>query len=181
MTAEKVFDYPKSEHLIARILELGSDVGDIVLDFHLGSGTTASAAHKMGRQYIGIEQMDYITAVTMPRLNKVIAGEQGGISKSVNWQGGGNFIYTELMQYNEAFIDQIQSAQSSDELLDIWRKMSKESFLNWYVKPESPEAAEADFIAIDSIEKQKHLLVELLDKNQLYVHFSEMGDENFQG
>ena len=176
----KVFDYPKSEHLIARILELGSDVGDIVLDFHLGSGTTASAAHKMGRQYIGIEQMDYITAVTMPRLNKVIAGEQGGISKSVNWQGGGNFIYTELMQYNEAFIDQIQSAQSSDELLDIWRKMSKESFLNWYVKPESPEAAEADFIAIDSIEKQKHLLVELLDKNQLYVHFSEMGDENFE-
>ena len=84
------------------------------------------------------------------------------------------------MQYNEAFIDQIQLAQSSDKLLDIWRKMSKESFLNWYVKPESPEAAEADFIAIDSIEKQKHLLVELLDKNQLYVHFSEMDDENFK-
>ena len=104
-----------------------------MLDFHLGSGTTASAAHKMGRQYIGIEQMDYITSVTGPRLDKVIAGEEGGISKSVNWQGGGNFIYCELMQYNEAFIDQIQSAQSSEELLGIWRKMSKESFLNWYV------------------------------------------------
>ena len=177
---QKVFDYPKSEHLIARILELGSDVGDIVLDFHLGSGTTASAAHKMGRQYIGIEQMDYITAVTVPRLNKVIAGEQGGISKSVNWQGGGNFIYTELMQYNEAFIDLIQSAQFSEELVDIWHKMSKESFLNWYVKPKSPEEAESDFIAIDNIEKQKPLLVELLDKNQLYVHFSEMDDTNFE-
>ena len=176
----KVFDYPKSEYLIARILELGSDVGDIVLDFHLGSGTTASAAHKMGRQYIGIEQMDYITRVTVPRLDKVIAGEEGGISKSVNWQGGGNFIYCELMQYNEAFIDQIQSAQSSEELVEIWRKMSKESFLNWYVKPDSPEEAETDFISIDNIEKQEHLLVELLDKNQLYVHFSEMDDTNFE-
>lgn len=176
----KVFDYPKSEYLIARVLELGSNVGDIVLDFHLGSGTTASAAHKMGRQYIGIEQMDYITGVTVPRLNKVINGEQGGISKSTNWQGGGNFIYCELMQYNEAFIDQIQSAQSSEELLGIWRKMSKESFLNWYVKPEKPEDAEFDFMAIDDIEKQKHLLVKLLDKNQLYVHFSEIEDENFE-
>lgn len=176
----KVFDYPKSEYLIGRIIELGSSVGDIVLDFHLGSGTTATAAHKMGRQYIGIEQMDYITEVTVPRLDKVIDGEQGGISKSVNWQGGGNFIYCELMRYNEVFIDQIQSAQSTEELLSIWRKMSKESFLNWYVEPEQPEEAETYFIAINAIEKQKHLLVELLDKNQLYVHYSEIKDENFE-
>ena len=177
---QKVFDYPKSEYLIARIIELGSDVGDIVLDFHLGSGTTTTAAHKMGRQYIGVEQMDYITGVTVPRLEKVIAGEEGGISKSVDWQGGGNFIYCELMQYNEAFIDQIQSAQSRDELLDIWRKMSKESFLNWYVKPEIPEEAEPHFVALDNIEKQKQLLLDLLDMNHLYVHFSEMDDANFQ-
>ena len=176
----KVFDYPKSEYLIGRIIELGSNVGDIVLDFHLGSGTTATAAHKMGRQYIGIEQMDYITEVTVPRLDKVIDGEQGGISKSVDWQGGGNFIYCELMRYNEVFIDQIQSAQSTEELLSIWRKMSKESFLNWYVEPEQPEEAETYFIAINAIEKQKHLLVELLDKNQLYVHHSEIKDENFE-
>ena len=176
----KVFDYPKSEYLIARIIELSSDVGDIVLDFHLGSGTTATAAHKMGRQYIGIEQMDYITEVTVPRLNKVIAGEQGGISESVNWQGGGNFIYCELMQYNEAFMDQIQSARSTEELLDIWHEMLKESFLNWYVKPGKPEEAEADFVAIDNVEKQKQLLAELLDKNQLYVHLSEMDDTNFE-
>ena len=176
----KVFDYPKSEYLIARIIELSSDVGDIVLDFHLGSGTTATAAHKMGRQYIGIEQMDYITEVTVPRLNKVIAGEQGGISESVNWQGGGNFIYCELMQYNEAFMDQVQSARSTEELLDIWHEMLKESFLNWYVKPGKPEEAEADFVAINNVEKQKQLLAELLDKNQLYVHLSEMDDTNFE-
>ena len=176
----KAFDYPKSEYLIARIIELSSDVGDIILDFHLGSGTTAAAAHKMGRQYIGIEQMDYITEVTMPRLNEVIAGEQGGISESVNWQGGGNFIYCELTQHNEAFMDQIQSAESSEELLDIWHEMSRESFLNWYVKPEMPTEAIADFVAINNVEKQKQLLAELLDKNQLYVHLSEMDDTNFR-
>lgn len=176
----KVFDYPKSEYLIARIIELGSDVGDIVLDFHLGSGTTATAAHKMGRQYIGIEQMDYITGVTVPRLKKVITGEQGGISESVNWKGGGTFIYCELMRHNEAFMDQIQSARSTEELLDIWHKMSSESFLNWYVKPEMPAEAKDHFIAINNVEKQKYLLAELLDKNQLYVHFSEMDDTNFE-
>ena len=175
----KAFAYPKSEHLLARIIELGSDVGDIVLDFHLGSGTTASAAHKMGRQYIGIEQMDCVNEVTVPRLNAVIASEQGGISEYVNWQGGGDFLHCELMQYNGAFMDRILSAQSTNELLDIWRDMSRESFLNWYVKPEKPEEAEAFFIAINNIEKQKYSLIQLLDKNQLYVHFSEMEDVNF--
>ena len=176
----KVFDYPKSEYLMARIIELGSDVGDIVLDFHLGSGTTATAAHKLGRQYIGIEQMDYITEVTVPRLNEVIAGERSGISESINWQGGGDYIYCELMEYNEVFMKRIQSAESSEDLLEIWRDMSRESFLNWYVKPRKPEGAEADFIAINNVEKQKQLLAALLDKNQLYVHFSEMDDTYFE-
>ena len=175
----KAFDYPKSEYLIARIIELSSGVGDIILDFHLGSGTTAAAAHKMGRQYIGIEQMDYITEVTVPRLNKVIAGEQGGISDSVNWNGGNNFIYCELTQYNEVFMDHIQSAESSEELFEIWRDMSRESFLNWYVKPDMPTEAEYHFIAIDDVEKQKQCLAELLDKNQLYVHLSEIEDKKF--
>ncbi|MDE0010017.1 MAG: site-specific DNA-methyltransferase [Candidatus Poribacteria bacterium] len=175
----KVFDYPKSEYLIARIIELGSDIGDIVLDFHLGSGTTATAAHKMGRQYIGIEQMDYITGATVPRLNKVITGEQGGISESVNWKGGGNFIYCEMMKYNEVFMERIQLAQSSEALLSIWHDMSKDSVLNWYVKPDKPEEAEENFTAINNVEKQKQLLAELLDKNQLYVHLSEIEDETF--
>ena len=176
---QRVFDYPKSEHLISRIIELGSDVGDIVLDFHLGSGTTAAAAHKMDRQYIGIEQMDYVANIPVERQKKVIAGEQGGISESVNWQGGGDFIHCELMPYNGAFTERILSAQSTRELLDIWREMSRESFLNWYVKPERPEGAEAHFIAINDVDKQKTLLMGLLDKNQLYVHLSEIDDVDF--
>ena len=123
--AQKVFDYPKSEHLIARVIELGSDAGDIVLDFHLGSGTTATVAHKMGRQWIGVEQMDYIETVTLPRLAKVLTGEQGGISKSVSWQGGGDFISCELMPYNAAFVARIQTAHNTDELVTIWREMAR--------------------------------------------------------
>ena len=176
----KAFAYPKNELLMQRIIEYTTAEGDIVLDFHLGSGTTAAVAHKMGRQYIGIEQMDYVETITVERLNKVIAGEQGGISKSVKWQGGGDFIYCELMPYNAVFMDRIQSAQSTEELLEVWRDMSKNSVLQWHVNPQKPEEAEAHFIAINDVDKQKRLLAELLDKNQLYVHLSEIADETFQ-
>ncbi|MDD5084378.1 MAG: site-specific DNA-methyltransferase [Candidatus Moranbacteria bacterium] len=88
----------KPEALIAFLIELFTKNSDTVLDYHLGSGTTAAVAHKLGRQYIGIEQMDYIETLAVQRLKNVIEGEQSGISKSVNWQGGGSFIYAELKQ-----------------------------------------------------------------------------------
>ena len=83
------------------------------------------------------------------------------------------------MPYNAAFVERIQKAQSTEELVQIWREMAKESFLNWYVNAEKPEEAISDFVAIDNLEKQKSLLVELLDKNQLYVNLSEIEDEDF--
>ena len=95
---EKVFSFPKPEGLIQRIIEMSTEKGDIVLDYYLGSGTTCAVAHKMRRQYIGIEQMDYIENIVIERMKKVIEGEQGGISKSVNWNGGGEFIYYKLKQ-----------------------------------------------------------------------------------
>ncbi len=176
----KAFAYPKNELLMQRIIEYTTKEGDIALDFHLGSGTTAAVAHKMGRQYIGIEQMDYAETLPVERVNKVIAGEQGGISKSVKWQGGGDFIYCELMPYNQAYMDKIQSTQSSEALVALWRDIAEDAFLNWYVNPEVPEEAINDFIAIGDVEKQKHLLAELLDKNQLYVNLSEMEDADFE-
>ena len=176
----KAFSYPKNELLMQRIIEYTTKETDIVLDFHLGSGTTAAVAHKMGRQYIGIEQMDYAETLPVERLNKVIAGEQGGISKSVNWQGDGNFIYCELMQYNQAYMDKIQSTQSAEELITLWQDIAENSFLNWHVNPKIPEEAVKDFIAIDGVEKQKNLLAELLDKNQLYVNLSEIEDADFE-
>ena len=84
------------------------------------------------------------------------------------------------MPYNATFVARIQAARTSDELVALWRDMARESFLNWYVNPEVPEDAVADFIAIGDIEKQRALLIELLDKNQLYVNLSEMEDEDFQ-
>jgi adenine-specific DNA-methyltransferase len=79
-------------------MNIVTNEGDIILDYHLGSGTTATVAHKMNRRYIGIEQMDYIEDITVERMKKVIEGEQGGISKSVGWSGGGSFVYAELKQ-----------------------------------------------------------------------------------
>jgi len=174
----------KPERLIQRIVEMSTDPGDIVLDFQLGTGTTASVSHKMGRQFIGVEQLDYGKNDAVVRLHKVLRGDKTGISKSVNWQGGGDFIFCELMKYNEAFMERIQAAQSSEELVQIWKDMAEGSFLNWYVNPAMPEKAVKDFEELgkedNGLEKQKRLLAELLDKNQLYVNLSEIDDAQFK-
>ena len=91
-----VFATPKPERLIRRILHIATNPGDLVLDSFLGSGTTAAAAHKMGRRYIGIEMGEHALTHCVPRLRKVIEGEQGGISEAVNWKGGGGFRFYRL-------------------------------------------------------------------------------------
>jgi len=91
-----VFDTPKPEGLIHRILEIATAPGDLVLDAYLGSGTTAAVAQKMGRRYIGIEVGDHIITHCVERLRKVIAGEQGGISSTVGWSGGGGYQFLEV-------------------------------------------------------------------------------------
>ena len=97
----------KPEKLLSRLIEMCTDKNDIVLDFFMGSATTQSVAHKMNRQYIGIEQMDNINTISVVRLQKVIEGEQGGVSKEVEWQGGGSFIYAELMEKNRGYINSV--------------------------------------------------------------------------
>lgn len=98
----KVFDgqspfaTPKPERLVKRILEIATDEGDLVLDSFLGSGTTAAAAHKMGRRWIGVEMGEHAKTHCAVRMRKVVDGEQGGISKAVKWQGGGGFRFYEL-------------------------------------------------------------------------------------
>lgn len=90
------FGTPKPERLLERILRVASKEGDIVLDSFLGSGTTAAVAHKMGRRYVGIEMGAHARTHCLLRLKKVIEGEQGGISKAVDWQGGGGFSFYSL-------------------------------------------------------------------------------------
>ncbi len=169
----------KPEKLIKRILQLTTNENDIVLDYHLGSGTTAAVSHKMNRQYIGIEQLDYGKNDSVVRLKKVINGEQTGISKSVNWQGGGAFIYMELKKYNEIFIDKIQKAKNTNELLNVWEQMKSHSFLNYNVDIKKQEAHTQEFKQLD-FEKQKQYLVAILDKNQLYVNLSSLNDQDFK-
>ena len=94
--SDNSFDTPKPERLIQRILQLATNSGDLVLDSFLGSGTTTAVAHKMSRRYIGIEMGEHAITHVVPRLQKVLNGEQGGISQAVNWQGGGGFRFYRL-------------------------------------------------------------------------------------
>lgn len=175
----KFNSYPKPESLIAFLIKAVTKENDIVIDYHLGSGTTASAAHKMNRQYIGIEQMDYIEDVAVERMKKVIDGEEGGISKVFDWKGGGSFTYLELKKYNQIFIQQIEEAKDTKALLAIWEQMKTRSFLNYNVDIKKQEEHIEGFKAL-SLKEQRQHLCELLDKNQLYVNLSSLNDKDFE-
>ncbi len=172
------FDTPKPEGLIQCILQIATKEGDIVLDFCLGSGTTAAVAHKMGRQYIGIEQMDYIQSISVQRLTKVIEGEQGGISKNVAWQGGGSFVYLELKQHNQNFIERIAESTTKEQLLQIQQELLQNPDLDYRLNTEAVQQNPEDFAAL-SLEKQRQILIDFLELNQLYVPYTERKDTRF--
>ncbi len=172
---ERKFDFPKPELLLKRIIEIATQENDIILDYHLGSATTCAVAHKMNRRYIGIEQMDYIEYISKVRLQKVIEGEQGGISKAVNWNGGGSFIYLELKKYNQEYIEQITQANSKEELNEVYKQMQLNAFLQFWFHKKDFESEEG-YKSLD-LETQKIKLLEILDENQLYFNKDEMNDE----
>lgn len=167
----------KPETLIERIINLSSKNGDIILDFHLGSGTTAAVAHKMGRRYIGVEQMDYIEDITIERLKKVIDGEQGGISKAVDWQGGGSFVYCELMENGNELIREIENADENT-IKDLKEKIYKDERIVPYITREELEKADKDFEELN-LEEKKKALIKLVDKNKLYVNYSDIDNGDF--
>jgi len=169
----------KPEKLLKQILELTTEKNDIVLDYHLGSGTTCSVAHKMERQYIGLEQLDYGKNDSTIRLQNVIKGDSSGISKAVNWVNGGSFTYLELKKYNQTFIEQIEEAKDSKSLLDIWEQMKAKSFLNYNVDIQKQDEHIEEFKQLE-LKQQKEHLIELLDKNQLYVNLSSINDKDFE-
>ena len=171
------FAYAKPEKLIEDILKISSKENDIVLDFFLGSGTTAAVAHKMNRQYIGIEQMEYIESVSVERLKKVIAGEQGGISKDLKWTGGGSFVYCELKNDAQEFKEAIVHATSTDQLLTLFEQAKKSSFLSYRVDPK--KLKKQDFEKL-SLAEQKQILSEIIDNNNLYVNYSDIDDGDYQ-
>ena len=171
----------KPEKLIQRIIEMATDESDIVLDFHLGTGTTAVAAHKLKRQYIGIEQMQYVKDFSIKRLISTINGDEKGISKSVGWQGGGEFVYLELAKWNEEAKEKILKAKSLTELEKLFDELYERYFLNYNVKTKEFKEKilkEEGFKKL-SLDEQKNLFVEMLDMNQMYVNFSERADKKY--
>ncbi|PIR46871.1 MAG: type III restriction endonuclease subunit M [Candidatus Vogelbacteria bacterium CG10_big_fil_rev_8_21_14_0_10_45_14] len=168
----------KPEKFLQRIVQLLTKEADVVLDFFAGSGTAGAVAHKMARQYILIEQMDYIHDLPESRLKNVINGEQSGISKAVNWKGGGDFVYMELAKWNEAWIEKIEKAKTGKELAKLWDEMKKTAFFSYKVDPKTIDANAKEFADL-SIADQKKFLIECLDKNQLYINLSEIEDKEY--
>ncbi|PEG86221.1 MULTISPECIES: site-specific DNA-methyltransferase [unclassified Lactobacillus] len=172
-----VFTTPKPEKLLRRIITLGSNEKDLVLDFFMGSATTQAVAMKMHRRFIGIEQMDYINTISVPRLQKVIAGEQGGISKAVKWQGGGSFIYAELMEKDQGYIRDLQNAENMDELMNVYSRMKQNGDIDFRVDLNKFEAS-LKAGELPSLEDRKKELIKIIDKNQLYYSYSDIDDES---
>lgn len=183
-----VFENPKPENLIQRALELSTDENDLVLDFFMGSATTQAVAMKMKRRFIGVEQMDYINNISIPRLQKVMEGEQGGVSKDVNWKGGSSFIYVELMDLNNKYIKKIQNATTSEEFINLMKSIKTYANLNYLVELEKlsnepiiidEDTKESVSFKELSFEKQCELLIDIMDINQLYVNYSEIDDTEY--
>ena len=168
----------KPEALLERIIISTTDKSDLILDFHLGSGTTAAVAHKMGRRYIGVEQMDYIQGITVERLKKVLEGEQGGISKSQNWHGGGSFVYCELKEDANTLIAAIQNA-TEDTIESVKASIYADERIVPYLTKQELADADKDFENL-ALEEKKQTLIKLVDKNKLYVNASDMDDEVYQ-
>ena len=169
------FTNPKPENLIERVLTLGSNPGDLVLDSFLGSGTTAAVAHKMGRRWIGVEMGDHVYTHCIPRLQKVINGEdQGGITKAVNWQGGGGFKFYELASsliVKDKYGQQIISEEyNADMLAEAMCKI-----LGYHYKPDTEKywkqgySSEKNFIYTTTMNLQEASLERIAD---------EIGDNN---
>lgn len=169
----------KPERLIRRIIEivLEEKQKGIVMDFFCGSGTTCAVAHKLGKQYIGIEQLDYSDNDSRNRLINVINKDSSGISKIVNWNGGGSFVYAELMEWNERYMTEIKDADSSRKLLSIYEKMKKEAFFRYDIDLSKFEEKEFEKLPI---KEQKQILCACLDKNHLYVNLSEIDDATYK-
>lgn len=171
----------KPEKLLKQIMELATEENDIVLDYHLGSGTTCAVAHKMRRQYIGIEQLNYAENDSLARLQNVVNGDKTGISEAVKWKGGGDFIYLELAKWNEQAKEEINACKSLKDLEQLFDTLYEKYFLNYNFKEKEFKEKvinEDEFKAL-SLDEQKRMFLSMLDLNQMYIQKTEMEDKRF--
>lgn len=173
------FPYAKPEKLLESIIKITTDKNDIVMDFFSGSGTTASVAHKTSRQYLVFEQIDEQVDLSIQRLRDVIAGEKGGISKDVNWQGGGSFVYAELMEKNQGYLKDVQQAETTKQLEDVVHRMI-EGGADFDFRVDVEEVLQDPKYQAMALADKKQLIVKVIDKNQLYYAYSDMDDRDVQ-
>jgi adenine-specific DNA-methyltransferase len=169
----------KPESLLLKVFELAAvKPGDIVMDFFLGSGTTAAVAHKLGIQYIGVEQMDYGANDSIHRLQAVISGEQKGISTEVNWQGGGNFLTCKPMIINDLLTKQVNTIVNAAKLLELVTTLSTYEIIpsSWIEKHISIELNPSEKFNIEEIKdkifgylKEKNIFINHTDLQHLDI------------
>jgi adenine-specific DNA-methyltransferase len=171
---EPEFSYPKSLYSTLDTIKITTSKKDIILDFFAGSGTTAHAVLELNkedggnRRFILVEQLDEHIVVCKKRIQKVLQKE------NIN----DSFVYLELMKWNENFVEKILSAKTKDELKKLWETMKEKAFLSYKVDVKTIDEHAKDFDDL-SIENQKRFLLECLDKNHLYVNYSEIDDEEY--
>lgn len=170
----KAFSFPKSLYTVFDTLKLMTAEDDIIMDFHAGSGTTAHAALELNkdggnRQFILIEQLDEHIDICVERTVKTLQ----------NLNSENSFVYLELKKYNQAFIEKIEAAQDTGELLKIREEMKTKSFLNYNIDIKKHDEHLEEFKAL-TLDEQKRHLIEILDKNQLYVNLSSIDDADFE-
>jgi len=170
----KGVSYPKSLYLVQDVLKLMTNKNDIILDFFAGSGTTGHAVLEQNkedggnRKFILVEQLNEHIKICKERIQKVV--KRDNIDD--------DFIYCELMKYNEEAIDKIQEASNTETLLKIWEEMCNTYFLNYEVKIKEYND-NLDKFRTFTLQQQKEILIEMLNKNQLYVNYSEIKDKQF--
>jgi len=168
------FSFPKSLYTVLDTLKIMTEPGDIIMDFHAGSGTTGHAVIELNkeddgnRQFILVEQLNEHIDICNERIQKVLIKD--------NLET--NFIYLELKKYNQTFMEQIEEAKDSEALLQIWEQMKTKSFLNYNVDIKKQDEHLEEFKVLSLAEQKQHLC-ELLDKNQLYVNLSSLNDADF--
>lgn len=181
---DNVFSYPKSLYAVYDTLKIMTEEDDIILDFFAGSGTTGHAVLELNkndggnRQFILVEQMDYIETVTSKRIEIVLKNnnEENKLfsKKTIN-----SFVYAELKKYNQTFIELIEDAKSSERLIEIWDEMKVHSFINYNVDIKKHDESLNEFSKL-ALEEQKHHLCSILNKNQLYVNLSSIDDADYE-
>ena len=168
----------KPEILIKTLLDVAitNKEEDVFLDAYLGSGTSCAVAHKMGIQYVGIEQLDSHYHMSIKRLKDIIDNKDNGVvSKLLNWTGGGSIVYCELASNNLSVINKIINC-NDDDITDLYNELYKSNFITYNVNRDKMKQNKEQFNLLTNQEK-KEFLISIIEKNTLYINYSEIDDE----